>query len=125
MFGGWGIGIPKNAKNKDGAWAVITYLTSKEWEKYQTGTYQTDPNRNSTFFDPALNKKLPYLTVAGKAFEKAQILEIANVPETFEMIGAAAEEFAAALGGSSSAAAACKKANDRWTDILKKGGHLA
>ncbi|MFN0154985.1 MAG: ABC transporter substrate-binding protein [Gaiella sp.] len=123
--GGWGVGIPKNAKNKDGAWAVITYLTSKEWEKYQTGTYQTDPNRNSTFFNPALNKKLPYLSVAGKAFQKAQILEIANVPETFEMIGAAAEEFAAALGGSSSAAAACKKANDRWTEILKRGGHLA
>lgn len=123
--GGWGIGIPKNAKNKDGAWAAIAYLTSKEWEKYQTATYQTDPNRNSTFFDPALNKKLPYLTVAGKAFGKAQILDIASVPETFEMIGAAAEEFAAALGGSSSAAAACKKANDRWTDILKRGGHLA
>ena len=123
--GGWGIGIPKNAKNKDGAWAVIGYLTSKEWEKYQTLTYQTDPNRNSTYFDPAMNKALPYLTVAGKAFQKAQRLEIANVPETFEMIGAAAEEFAGALGGSATAAAACKKANDRWTGILKKGGHLA
>ena len=123
--GGWGIGIPKNAKNKDGAWAVIGYLTSKEFEKYQTRTYQTDPNRLSTFFDPAMNKALPYLSVAGKAFQKAQRLDIASVPETFELIGAAAEEFAGALGGSTTAAGACKKANDRWTEILKKGGHLA
>src|SRR5438552_2328183 len=49
--GGWGMGIPKNAKNKDGAWTVITYLTSKEWEQYQTLKYQTDPTRNSTFLD--------------------------------------------------------------------------
>jgi multiple sugar transport system substrate-binding protein len=122
--GGWGMGIPKNAKNKDAAWTVIAYLTSKEWEQYQTLKYQTDPTRKSTFFSPALNKKLPYLSVAGKVFDKAQILEISNVPETFEMIGAAAEEFSAALSGNSSAAAACKKANDRWISILKRGGHL-
>ncbi len=122
--GGWGMGIPKNAKNKDAAWTVITYLTSKEWEKYQTLKYQTDPTRNSTYSDPKLAKALPYLPTAGKVFQKSQILEIANIPETFEMAGAAAEEFSAALAGSSSAADACKKANDRWIGILKKGGHL-
>ena len=122
--GGWGMGIPKNAKNKDAAWTVISYLTSKEWEKYQTLKYQTDPTRNSTFFDAKLAKALPYLPVAGKVFQKAQILQIANIPETFELIGAAAEEFAAALSGSSSAAEACKKANDRWIGVLKKAGHL-
>src|SRR5712691_8632782 len=122
--GGWGMGIPKNAKNKDAAWTVITYLTSKEWEQYQTAKYQTDPTRNSTFFSPAMNKKLPYLNTAGKVFQKAQILQIANIPETFELITDAAEEFAAALSGSSSAAAAAKKANDRWIGVLKRGGHL-
>jgi multiple sugar transport system substrate-binding protein len=122
--GGWGMGIPKNAKNKDAAWTVITYLTSKEWERYQTLKYQTDPTRNSTFFNPQLAKRLPYLPTAGKVFQKAQILQIANIPETFEMITAAAEEFSAALSGNSSAADAAKKANDRWTEVLKRGGHL-
>lgn len=120
--GGWGVGIPKNAKNKEAAWQVITYLTSKEWDRYQSGTYQTDPTRRSTF--KALAKRFPHLTVAGQEIERAQILEIASVPETFEMITAAAEEFSAALNGSSSASAACKQANDRWTSILKRGGHL-
>jgi multiple sugar transport system substrate-binding protein len=122
--GGWGMGIPKNAKNKDAAWTVIAYLTSKEWEQYQTLKYQTDPTRRSTFFSKSLNAKLPYLATAGKVFDKAEIVQIANIPETFEMIGAAAEEFSAALSGNSSAAAACKKANDRWISILKRGGHL-
>ena len=124
--GGWGMGIPKNApaENKDAAWTVITYLTSKEWERYQTLKYQTDPTRNSTFFNPALNKKLPYLATAGRVFQKARNLEIANIPETFELITIAAQEFAAALSGSSTAAEACKKANDKWTAVLKRGGHL-
>ncbi|MDX6600780.1 MAG: multiple sugar transport system substrate-binding protein [Gaiellales bacterium] len=123
--GGWGIGIPKNAQNKDGAWAVIAYLTSKEWGKYEVNAHQTDPTRNSVFNDPALNKKFPYLKVAGQANSRAQILEIANIPETFELITEAATQFAAALGGSSSAADACKAANDSWTKILQRGGHLA
>jgi len=122
--GGWGMGIPKNAKNKDAAWTVITYLTSKEWEQYQTLKYQTDPTRNSTFFSPTMAKALPYLPVAGKVFQKAQILEIANIPETFELITDAAQEFGAALSGSASAAEACKKAQDRWIEVLKRGGHL-
>jgi multiple sugar transport system substrate-binding protein len=124
--GGWGMGIPKNAAagNKDAAWTVITYLTSKEWERYQTLKYQTDPTRNSTFFNPALNKQLPYLATAGRVFQKARILEIASIPETFELITIAAQEFAGALSGSASAAQACKSANDKWIAVLKRGGHL-
>ena len=63
-------------------------------------------------------------TVAGKVFQKAKILEIANIPETFELITIAAQQFAGALSGSTSAAAACKKANDEWVKVLKRGGHL-
>jgi hypothetical protein len=73
---------------------------------------------------PPLVKQLPYLPVAGAVFNKATILEIARVPETFEMITAAAEEFAGALSGDVSAKEACKKANDRWIKILKRGGWL-
>ena len=57
--GGWGMGIPKNAKNKDAAWTVIAYLTSKEWDTYQTLKYQTDPFRNSTYFSPVPQQEVP------------------------------------------------------------------
>ena len=125
--GGWGLGIPKNLpdKNKDVAWHLMTYLTSAGFEKYQVGTYQTDPNRASTFIDPELVTKLPYLPVAGEAAKTAQILEVAGIPETFEIVGAVAREFNLALTGTQDAKAACKKAQDASVAILKKGGHLA
>jgi multiple sugar transport system substrate-binding protein len=122
--GGWGMGIPKNSKVKDAAWATIAYFTTRSWEVYQTSKYQTDPSRKSTYVNPALVKQLPYLPAAGAVFTRATILEIARVPETFEMITVAAQEFAGALNGSVSAAEACKKANDKWTAILKRGGSL-
>jgi multiple sugar transport system substrate-binding protein len=122
--GGWGMGIPKNAKNKAGAWTVITYLCSKEWGKFEVAAHQTDPTRNSVFFDPALNKKFPYLKTGGVANAKAQILDIAIIPETFQLITIAAEQFAGALSGSVSAAEACKSANDEWVKVLKGAGYL-
>lgn len=125
--GGWGLGIPKNLpdKNKDVAWHLMTYLTSAEFEKYQVENYQTDPNRSSTFIDPELVAKLPYLPVAGEAAESAQILEVANIPETFAIVGEAAREFNLALTGAQDAATACQKAQDASLGILRTGGHLA
>jgi len=125
--GGWGLGIPKNLpdKNKDVAWHLLTYLTSAEFEKYQVATYQTDPNRSSTFTDPDLVEKLPYLPIAGEAAESAQILEVANIPETFAIVGEAAREFNLALVGTQDAATACQKAQDASLAILRTGGHLA
>ena len=65
--GGWGMGIPKNAENKAGAWTILTYLCSREWGLYEVAAHQTDPTRNSVFNSPALNKKFPYLRAAGLA----------------------------------------------------------
>lgn len=125
--GGWGLGIPKNLpdKNKDVAWHLMTYITSAAFEKYQVGTYQTDPNRASTFIDPELVSKLPHLPIAGEATATAQILEIANIPETFAIVGEAAREFNLALAGTQDAATACQKAQDASLGILRTGGHLA
>ena len=125
--GGWGLGIPKNLpdKNKDVAWQFMTYLTSAAFEKYQVGTYQTDPNRASTFIDPELVSKLPHLPIAGEATATAQILEVANIPETFAIVGEAAREFNLALAGTQDAATACQKAQDASLAILRTGGHLA
>ena len=125
--GGWGLGIPKNLPdaNKDVAWHLMTYLTSAAFEKYQVGTYQTDPNRASTFIDPELVSKLPHLPIAGEATASAQILEVANIPETFAIVGEAAREFNLALAGTQDAATACQKAQDASLAILRTGGHLA
>lgn len=125
--GGWGLGIPKNLpqKRKDAAWMVMQYITSAEFDKYQMENYQTDPNRRSTYADKALNKKYPYLTVAGQAMENAKTLDVALIPETFELVGEAAREFNLAIIGSQTAKQACAKAQASWEKILTRAGHLA
>jgi hypothetical protein len=92
---------------------------------FEAAAHQTDPTRNSVFFDPGLNRKFPYLAAAGRANTKARILEIANIPETFELITIAAQQFAGALSGSAKAKDACATAQKQWIQVLKRGGHLA
>lgn len=125
--GGWGLGIPKNLpqERKDAAWHLMTYLTSKEFEQHQVLNYQTDPNRKSTFEEPELVEELPYLPAAGEAIETAQILEIAKLPEAFELIGETARTFNLALAGEMDSAQATAEAQDAWVGILKRQGYLA
>ena len=124
--GGWGLGIPKNlpAPRQGPAWHLMTYITSAAFDKFQFAQAQTDPNRSSTYIDPELVAKYPHLPVAGEAVQSAQILEVANIPQTFEIVGAAAREFNLALTGTQDAATACKKAQDASVAILKTGGWL-
>jgi multiple sugar transport system substrate-binding protein len=122
--GGWGLAIPKNLpqENKDCAWLLLTQITSKAFEKYQVMTYQTDPNRISTGTDAEIVAALPYIPAAVDAIKSAQTLEVANIPETFEIAGAIAREINLALTGAQDAATAMKNAQAASTEILKKGG---
>jgi len=125
--GGWGLGIPNNLpkKRKDAAWLVMTYITSSEFDKYQFGNYQTDPNRRSTWADLTLSAKYPYIKNAGAAMETASILDVAVVPETFELVGEAAREFNLAISGTQDVATSCANAQASWIKILKRQGYLA
>lgn len=125
--GGWGLGIPKNLpqKRKDAAWMVMQYITGATFDSYQFDNYQTDPNRRSTYANAALNKKYSYLKVAGQAMENAKMLDVALIPETFELVGEAAREFNLAIIGSQTAKQACANAQASWEKILKRAGHLA
>lgn len=125
--GGWGLGIPKNLPqaNKDAAYHLITYLTSKDFEKYQVMTYETDPNRSSTGADSEIVAALPYIPEAVKAIERAQMLEIANIPEALEIVGKVAREINLALVGTQNAKTAMANAQASSLATLKAGGYLA
>jgi multiple sugar transport system substrate-binding protein len=125
--GGWGLGIPANADpaKKDAAWAVLSFLTSREFERAQVANYQTDPNRRSTFNDPELVDQLPYLPIAGQQAEAAQMLPLAAIPETFELVGEASREFNLSLLGQQTAEQACQRAQDAWETVLRREGHLS
>jgi ABC-type glycerol-3-phosphate transport system substrate-binding protein len=125
--GGWGLGIPKNLpqERKDCAWLILTQITSKAFEKHQVLTHQTDPNRTSTGSDPEITAALPYIPEAVRAIETAQILEVADLPEAFEIITAAAEQINLGLLGTKDAATAMADLQAAVTAILQREGYQA
>ena len=122
--GGWGLGIPKNSSHKEAAWQVIQYFTTKKAELYRTLKYAIEPARVSSHLDPQVVKKFPFMPVLNEEYVKAHLLEICNIPETFELIGDAARFFNLAIVGQMTAEQACKQANAQWISVLKRGGHL-
>lgn len=127
ILGGWGVGIPKNADpaKKKAAWRALTWMTSKKFNNYEEDKYQIDASRTSTFNDPALVKKFPYLPDAGAADSSAQVIETSIIDEFFEMNAIMNVEFNKALIGGQSASAACASVQSQWEAVLRKGGHLA
>ena len=125
--GGWGISIPKNSDpaKKDAAWLTLVWFTSKRVNNYLVEAYQIDANRTSSFTDPALVAKFPYLTDALAAASTAQTLETASIPETFQLNDVMNVEFNAALLGIQDAPTACAKVQEQWLAMLRSAGHLA
>jgi multiple sugar transport system substrate-binding protein len=125
--GGWGMGIPKNADpaKKQAAWLALTWLTSKAFNKYEVDKYQIDASRTSTFNDPELVAKFPYLPDSLKAASTADVIPTSYIPEFFQLNDAMNVEFNAALLGTQDAKTACDKVQASWEAILKKAGHMA
>lgn len=125
--GGWGVGIPKNADpaKKDAAWLALTWMTSKAFNKYEVEKYQIDASRTSTYSDPDLVAKLPYLPDALKAASAAEMIPTSRIPEFFQLNDVMNVEFNAALIGQQDAKTACDKVQAQWEDMLRKAGHLA
>ncbi len=68
--GGFGIAIPKNAQNKEAAFLLMQWLTSKKGD-LMTAMAGGNPSRFSTYQDAALNEKYPYSATFGEALKYA------------------------------------------------------
>jgi len=68
--GGFGIAIPKNAKNKDAAFLLMQWLTSKKGDKL-VAMAGGNPSRFSTYADPEVQAKYPYAATFGEALKYA------------------------------------------------------
>jgi multiple sugar transport system substrate-binding protein len=125
--GGWGLGIPKNLpqEQKECAYHLLTYITSKDFERHQVLNHQTGPNRMSMAEDAELVEALPYIPMNVEAVGSAQVLDFANIPETFEIVGEVAREINLALTGAKDAETAMADAQAAATAILQRGGHQA
>jgi len=68
--GGFGIGIPSNALNKEAAFLLMQWLTSKHGDKL-VAMAGGNPSRFSTYADPEVQAKYPYAKVFGEALQYA------------------------------------------------------
>ena len=68
--GGFGIGIPKNAENKEAAFLLMQWLTSKEGDKL-VAMAGGNPSRFSTHADADVNAKFPHMATFGEALQHA------------------------------------------------------
>lgn len=68
--GGFGIGIPKNAENKEAAFLLMQWLTSKKGDKL-VALAGGNPSRFSTHEDADVNAKFPHMKTFGEALKHA------------------------------------------------------
>ena len=68
--GGFGIGIPANAENKDAAFLLMQWLTSKKGDK-MVAMAGGNPSRFSTHADAEVNAKFPHMATFGEALKHA------------------------------------------------------
>ena len=68
--GGFGLAIPKNAENKDAAFLLMQWLTSKQGDKL-IALEGGNPSRFSTHQDPEVLEQFPHLEVFGEALQDA------------------------------------------------------
>ena len=127
VIGGWGIGIPQNCdpEKKAAAWRTLTWLTSKRSEIHQVDKYQITVQRASTFENPDLLSKFPYLEDSREAIATAKTMPIANVTEFLQLLDIMNVEFNAALVGTQDAKTATAAVQSGWEALLRKAGHLA
>ena len=68
--GGFGIAIPKNANNKEAAFLLMQWLTSKKADKL-VALAGGNPSRYSTHADAEVNAKFPHMAIFGEALKDA------------------------------------------------------
>ncbi len=68
--GGFGIAIPKNAENKEAAFLLMQWLTSKKGD-LMVAMEGGNPSRFSTYQDAGLNEKYPFSATFGEALKYA------------------------------------------------------
>jgi multiple sugar transport system substrate-binding protein len=68
--GGFGIGIPANAENKEAAYLLMQWLTSKRGDKL-VALAGGNPSRFSTHADADVNAKFPHMAIFGEALQHA------------------------------------------------------
>ncbi len=121
--GGFGVAIPSNSKNKEAAFLLLQWLTSKDTDK-KIAMAGGSPSRFSTYHDAALKAKFPYYPTFGEALKYADPDWRPIIPEWGELN---APNFGVAISEAVTGQKPVKKALDdlvpRVRGIMEKAGY--
>lgn len=120
--GGWGMGIPKDIKDKEAAYSVIRYYSTKEADKSRVMKYGIAPVRKSTLQDAEIVKKYPFMPTLAKLLESATPYPSIPFPESWEMVMEPAKFWNKAVVKELKPREAAQQAQEAVKQILKKGG---
>ncbi|HHV94040.1 MAG TPA: sugar ABC transporter substrate-binding protein [Firmicutes bacterium] len=123
VFAGWNMAIASGSKNKDAAWAFITYMTSRAKAKEYV-LHGGVPTRTSVYQDPELVARDPSYPVQLASFERANALVerglawIPPTPELGKVLDRVGYWGNMALIGEITPEEACRRAQIELEDII-------
>jgi multiple sugar transport system substrate-binding protein len=119
-FGGWGLMIPKDSKNKEAAWEFIVWATTPEMEKKLA--YAQPGARYSSLNDPELRAKFVEYEGMLKSLPLAKGRP--RIPAYSELADALEVALSEAMTGVKDPQTALNEANARFEEILRLWGYL-
>ncbi|RXJ74374.1 ABC transporter substrate-binding protein [Veronia nyctiphanis] len=120
--GGFGIAIPKNAQNKEAAFLLMQWLTSKETDK-KIALAGGNPSRFSTHQDPDVVKKFPQMAIFGEALKDADPDWRPIIPSWGQINTELGTNLSKAMTGELSVEEALNKTNKTVKSIMDKAGY--
>lgn len=122
--GGFGLGIPRNAGNKEAAFLLMQWLTTKAVDR-RIAAAGGSPSRASTYRDPDLQKRFPAYAVFAEALRYADPDWRPIIPEWGELN---APLFGVALGevvtGKKSPSQALTEIVPRVEQVMTRAGYI-
>ena len=120
--GGFGIAIPKNAQEKEAAFLLMQWLTSKEADK-KIALEGGNPSRFSTHADPDVNAKYPHMAVFGEALKNADPDWRPIIPVWGKINSELGTTLSKAMTGEMSVQEALDLVAERTTGIMSDAGY--
>lgn len=120
--GGFGIAIPKNAQNKEAAFLLMQWLTSKRVDKL-IALEGGSPSRFSTYADADVNAKYPHSKVFGEALKYADPDWRPIIPTWGELNTELGTILSKAITGETSVKEALDEVAKRAQAIQEKAGY--
>ena len=120
--GGFGIAIPKNAQNKEAAFLLMQWLTSKKADR-MIALEGGNPSRFSTHADPDVNAEFPHMKIFGEALKHADPDWRPIIPVWGKINSDLGTTLSKAMTGEMSVKEALDAVAERTRGIMKEAGY--